>query len=103
MGYTLIFRGNRPLAKSFGCNPTLAEGQPVRHRQCIGPASVTAAWTLCGKRLDALSLAFKDDTDDFREYSTIHVIGKLLGAAIQGQGRAAQVVEFFRSKITACV
>jgi UDPglucose 6-dehydrogenase len=39
-----------------------------------------ALWTLRGKRLAALGLAFKGDTDDIRDSPAIDVIGKLLDA-----------------------
>jgi UDPglucose 6-dehydrogenase len=39
-----------------------------------------ALWTLRGKRLAALGLAFKGGTDDIRESPAIEVIGKLLAA-----------------------
>ena len=50
-----------------------------------------ALWTLRGKRLAALGLAFKGDTDDIRESPAIHVIGKLLeaGALITAYDPAA--------------
>jgi len=40
----------------------------------------SALWTLRGKRLGALGLAFKRDTDDIRESPAIEIIGKLLQA-----------------------
>jgi UDPglucose 6-dehydrogenase len=50
-----------------------------------------ALWTLRGKRLAALGLAFKGNTDDIRESPAIHVIGKLLeaGALITAYDPAA--------------
>jgi UDPglucose 6-dehydrogenase len=50
-----------------------------------------ALWTLRGKRLAALGLAFKGDTDDIRESPAIDVIGKLLeaGAIIKAYDPAA--------------
>jgi UDPglucose 6-dehydrogenase len=50
-----------------------------------------ALWTLRGKRLAALGLAFKGDTDDIRESPAIEVIGKLLeaGALITAYDPAA--------------
>ena len=39
-----------------------------------------ALWTLRGKRLAALGLSFKGDTDDIRESPAIEVIRKLIGA-----------------------
>jgi UDPglucose 6-dehydrogenase len=42
-----------------------------------------ALWTLRGKRLAALGLAFKGDTDDIRESPAIEVIRKLLEAGAQ--------------------
>ncbi|MGA2886906.1 MAG: UDP-glucose/GDP-mannose dehydrogenase family protein [Terracidiphilus sp.] len=51
----------------------------------------SALWTLRGKRLAALGLAFKGDTDDIRESPAIDVIGKLLeaGASITAYDPAA--------------
>jgi UDPglucose 6-dehydrogenase len=40
----------------------------------------SALWTLPGKRLAALGLSFKGDTDDIRESPAIAMIEKLLGA-----------------------
>jgi UDPglucose 6-dehydrogenase len=50
-----------------------------------------ALWTLRGKRLAALGLAFKGDTDDIRESPAIEVIKKLLevGALITAYDPAA--------------
>jgi UDPglucose 6-dehydrogenase len=51
----------------------------------------SALWTLRGKRLAALGLAFKSDTDDIRESPAIEVIKKLLeaGANISAYDPAA--------------
>jgi UDPglucose 6-dehydrogenase len=51
----------------------------------------SALWTLRGKRLAALGLAFKCDTDDIRESPAIEVIRKLLdaGASIRAYDPAA--------------
>ena len=50
-----------------------------------------ALWTLRGKRLAALGLAFKGDTDDIRESPAIDVIRKLLeaGATVTAYDPAA--------------
>ncbi len=52
---------------------------------------LSALWTLRGKRLAALGLAFKGDTDDIRESPAIDVIRKLLeaGASIAAYDPAA--------------
>jgi UDPglucose 6-dehydrogenase len=52
---------------------------------------LSALWTLRGKRLAALGLAFKGDTDDVRESPAIDVIKKLLagGAAVTAYDPAA--------------
>ncbi|HUH62677.1 MAG TPA: UDP-glucose/GDP-mannose dehydrogenase family protein [Terracidiphilus sp.] len=52
----------------------------------------SALWTLRGKRLAALGLAFKGDTDDIRESPAIEVIRKLLdaGATIRSYDPAAK-------------
>ena len=47
---------------------------------------LSALWTLRGKRLAALGLAFKGDTDDIRESPAIDVIGKLLEAGATDHG-----------------
>ena len=44
----------------------------------------TALWTLRGKRLAALGLAFKGGTDDIRESPAIDMIRKLLAAGAFG-------------------
>ena len=51
----------------------------------------SALWTLRGKRLAALGLAYKGDTDDIRESPAIDVIGKLMkaGALITAYDPAA--------------
>jgi UDPglucose 6-dehydrogenase len=50
-----------------------------------------ALWTLRGKRLAALGLAFKGDTDDIRESPAIDIIKKLLeaGASVTAYDPAA--------------
>ncbi len=52
---------------------------------------LSALWTLRGKRLAALGLAFKGDTDDIRESPAIDVIKKLLeaGATVTAYDPAA--------------
>jgi UDPglucose 6-dehydrogenase len=52
---------------------------------------LTALWTLRGKRLAALGLAFKSDTDDIRDSPAIEVIKKLLeaGATVSAYDPAA--------------
>jgi len=52
---------------------------------------LSALWTLRGKRLAALGLAFKGDTDDIRESPAIDVIRKLLesGASVAAYDPAA--------------
>ncbi len=52
---------------------------------------LSALWTLRGKRLAALGLAFKGDTDDIRESPAIDVIRKLLeaGATVTAYDPAA--------------
>jgi UDPglucose 6-dehydrogenase len=52
---------------------------------------LTALWTLRGKRLAALGLAFKGDTDDIRDSPAIEVIKKLLeaGATVSAYDPAA--------------
>jgi UDPglucose 6-dehydrogenase len=52
---------------------------------------LSALWTLRGKRLAALGLAFKGDTDDIRESPAINVIRKLLdaGASVAAYDPAA--------------
>jgi UDPglucose 6-dehydrogenase len=51
----------------------------------------SALWTLRGKRLAALGLAFKGDTDDIRESPAIEIIEKLLqaGAVVTAYDPAA--------------
>ena len=51
----------------------------------------SALWTLRGKRLAALGLAYKGDTDDIRESPALDVIGKLMkaGALITAYDPAA--------------
>lgn len=52
---------------------------------------LSALWTLRGKRLAALGLAFKGDTDDIRESPAIEIIKKLLqaGATVTAYDPAA--------------
>jgi UDPglucose 6-dehydrogenase len=59
----------------------------------------TALWTLRGKRLAALGLAFKGGTDDIRESPAVDMIRKLLGAGARvtaydpaANDRAAEVL-----------
>lgn len=53
---------------------------------------LSALWTLRGKRLAALGLAFKGDTDDIRESPAIEIIEKLLeaGASVTAYDPAAE-------------
>jgi UDPglucose 6-dehydrogenase len=52
---------------------------------------LSALWTLRGKRLAALGLAFKGDTDDIRESPAIDIIKRLLeaGATVTAYDPAA--------------
>jgi UDPglucose 6-dehydrogenase len=52
---------------------------------------LSALWTLRGKRLTALGLAFKGDTDDIRESPAVDIVKKLLeaGAAVTAYDPAA--------------
>ncbi len=52
---------------------------------------LSALWTLRGKRLAALGLAFKSDTDDIRESPAIDIIKRLLkaGASVRAYDPAA--------------
>jgi UDPglucose 6-dehydrogenase len=54
---------------------------------------LSALWTLRGKKLAALGLAFKGDTDDIRESPAVEVIRKLLdaGATVTAFDPAAMV------------
>lgn len=62
-----------------------------RQREIFFNKVLSALWTLRGKRLAALGLAFKGDTDDIRDSPAIEVIKKLLdaGAIVTAYDRAA--------------
>jgi len=62
-----------------------------RQREIFFNKVRAALWTLRGKRLAALGLAFKGDTDDIRDSPAIDVIWKLLeaGASIKAYDPAA--------------
>jgi UDPglucose 6-dehydrogenase len=62
-----------------------------RQREIFYNKVLSALWTLRGKRLAALGLAFKGDTDDIRDSPAIDVIKKLLagGASITAYDPAA--------------
>ncbi len=62
-----------------------------RQRDIFFNKVLSALWTLRGKRLVALGLAFKGDTDDIRESPAIEVIRKLLeaGATVTAYDPAA--------------
>jgi UDPglucose 6-dehydrogenase len=50
------------------------------HRDIFFNKVLAALWTLRGKRLAALGLAYKGDTDDIRDSPAIEIIKKLLEA-----------------------
>jgi len=62
-----------------------------RQKEIFYNKVLSALWTLRGKRLAALGLAFKGDTDDIRDSPAIDVIRKLLagGASITAYDPAA--------------
>ena len=71
-----------------------ASGDPQDQRNAKGVffnKVLSALWTLRGKRLAALGLAFKGDTDDIRESPAIDIIRRLLeaGATVTAYDPAA--------------
>lgn len=76
----------RSIAQSCGCDFTLLdEVQRINHEQMnrfIVKVRKTL-WTIKGKRLAALGLAFKSGTDDIRESPAINVIQELLSRDCQ--------------------
>jgi UDPglucose 6-dehydrogenase len=62
-----------------------------RQREIFFNKVLSALWTLPGKRLAALGLAFKRDTDDIRESPAIEIIKRLLeaGASVAAYDPAA--------------
>ncbi len=60
----------------------------------------TALWTLRGKRLAALGLAFKGETDDIRESPALDVIQRLLAAGAQVCAYDPAAMDRARSVIT---
>ena len=76
----------RAIAQSSGCDFTLLdEVQRINQEQLnrfVNKVRKTL-WTIKGKRLAALGLAFKSGTDDIRESPAIHVIQELLSRDCQ--------------------
>ena len=76
----------RAIAQSFGCDFTLLdEVQRINQEQLnrfVAKVRKTL-WTIKGKRLAALGLAFKSGTDDIRESPAINVIQDLLSRDCQ--------------------